>query len=73
VPARGAPRDEAAIDVAPQHQARAAATKGSEAKFDIPPIRSRSMVDSVRIGCSYSVCTYVTGSDKRHALRRRRE
>ena len=29
VPARGAPRDEAAIDVVPQHQARAAATKGS--------------------------------------------
>src|SRR3989442_1803320 len=32
VPARGAPRDEAAIDVVPQRQARAA-TKG----FELPP------------------------------------
>src|SRR3984893_10512441 len=33
VPARGAPRDEAAIDVVPERQARAAATKG----FEFPP------------------------------------
>src|ERR1700676_3431536 len=33
LPARRAPRDEAAIDVVPQRQARAAATKG----FELPP------------------------------------
>src|ERR1700730_14802920 len=40
VPARGAPRDEAAIDVVPQRQARAAATKGLKFPPDVlsPPV-----------------------------------
>src|SRR5438876_9664423 len=45
VPARGAPRDEAAIDVVPQRQARAA-TKGFEFPSDIAVLKHLGSVGS---------------------------
>src|SRR5271165_3341910 len=57
VPARGAPRDEAAIDVVPQRQARAAA-KGFEFPPDIAVLKQLRSVGSrhccfERLGCSH--------------------
>src|SRR2546430_1291716 len=50
VPARGAPRDEAAIDAVPQRQARAA-TRG----FEFPPGIDRK---STRLNSSHSQISY---------------